>query len=146
MLFRSTGGETEVLLGHLGGPFWARRDGAAWSLPKGELGQQEAPVAAAQREFEEELGLPLPSGELVELGSEKQPGGKVVTVYALEGDLDTAGVRPGTFEMEWPRGSGRVEQFPELDRVAWFTIEQARPKLVAGQRAFLDRLVRALAG
>jgi predicted NUDIX family NTP pyrophosphohydrolase len=146
VLFRRTaGGEVEVLLGHMGGPFWARRDEAAWSLPKGEHGLDEAPVAAAKREYEEELGLPLPGGELIELGSEKQSGGKVVTAYALAGDLDPGDVRPGTFEMEWPRGSGRVERFPELDRVAWFTVEQARPRLVAGQRAFLDRLVEALA-
>lgn len=146
MLFRTTGGQTEVLLGHMGGPFWARRDEAAWSLPKGEHDPEEAPAAAAAREFEEELGLPLPSGELIELGSVRQSGGKVVTAYALAGDLDASLVAPGTFEMEWPRGSGRVEQFPELDRVEWFTIAQAGPKLVAGQRVFLERLAAHLHG
>ncbi|MDQ1618374.1 MAG: hypothetical protein QOE19_943 [Actinomycetota bacterium] len=140
LLFRRSEDQTEVLLGHMGGPFWSRRDEAAWSLPKGEHGPDEQPADAARREFEEELGLPLPHGELVDLGSVRQAGGKVVSAYALAGDLDPRDVRAGTFEMEWPRGSGRIEVFPELDRVAWFGIEQARPKLVSAQRAFLDRL------
>jgi predicted NUDIX family NTP pyrophosphohydrolase len=144
VLFRSSGGGTEVLIGHMGGPFWARRDEAAWSLPKGEHGPEEEPAAAAAREFEEELGLPLPDGALLALGSVRQSGGKVVTAFAIRGDLDTDEVIPGTFEMEWPRGSGRVAQFPELDRVAWVTLEDARRKLVAGQRVFLDRLVATL--
>lgn len=128
----------------MGGPFWARKDAGAWSIPKGEYEPDEAPEAAARREFTEELGLPVPPGELVELGEVKQSGGKVVTVWALEGDLDPADAIPGTFEMEWPRGSGRVQQFPEVDRVEWFGFEHAAEKIVAKQREFLDRLAAVL--
>jgi predicted NUDIX family NTP pyrophosphohydrolase len=128
----------------MGGPFWARRDKGAWSVPKGEYEPEEDPVAAARREFQEELGLPAPTAELVELGAVRQAGGKVVTVWAVEGDLDPSEVVPGTFQMEWPRGSGRIQEFPEIDRVAWFDLEQARDKLVAAQRSFLDRLAEQL--
>ncbi|MFB9909485.1 NUDIX domain-containing protein [Allokutzneria oryzae] len=144
LLFRGAGERTQVLLGHMGGPFWARRDEGAWSVPKGEYEPDEPPEAAARREFEEELGLPVPDGELVALGEVKQSGGKLVTVWALEGDLDPAAVVPGTFEMEWPKGSGVVREFPEVDRVAWFDLAEAREKLVKGQRVFLDRLEEAL--
>ncbi|MFB9433305.1 NUDIX domain-containing protein [Streptoalloteichus tenebrarius] len=140
LLFRRTGGSPEVLLGHMGGPFWARRDAGAWSLPKGEYTSDEEPEAAARREFQEELGLPTPAGELLPLGTTRQSGGKVVTAWALEGDLDPAEVVPGTFDMEWPRGSGRVRSFPEVDRVAWFDLDAARDRIVTGQRVFLDRL------
>jgi predicted NUDIX family NTP pyrophosphohydrolase len=146
LLFRRTdGGQVEVFLGHMGGPFWARRDTAAWSVVKGEYEGDEEPQAAARREFEEELGLPLPDGELIALGEARQAGGKVVTVWALEADLDPARVVPGTFTMEWPRGSGRRQEFPEIDRAAWLGLPEAREKLVTGQRVFLDRLDR-LAG
>ncbi len=140
LLFRRVGTGVEVLLGHLGGPLWARRDAAAWSVPKGEYERAEHPQDAARREFQEELGLPVPSGDLVELGEVRQSGGKLVTAWALEGDLDPGDVIPGTFEMEWPKGSGQLRQFPEIDRVAWFGLGAAREKIVAGQRAFLDRL------
>ena len=140
LLFRRRAGGPEVLLGHMGGPFWARKDVGAWSVPKGEYDQGEEPVAAARREFQEELGLPVPAGDLVALGSVTQSGGKVVTVWAVEADLDPDLVVPGTFEMEWPKGSGRVQQFPEIDRAAWFGLEEARERIVAGQRDFLDRL------
>jgi predicted NUDIX family NTP pyrophosphohydrolase len=144
LLFRRTGGGTdtdvEVLLGHMGGPFWARRDAAAWSVVKGEYEPDEGPQAAARREFTEELGLPVPDGELLPLGEVRQAGGKVVTAWALEGDLDPAAVVPGTFTLEWPRGSGTLREFPELDRVAWFGPAQAREKIVKGQLPFLDRL------
>ncbi|MDG4862608.1 NUDIX domain-containing protein [Streptomyces sp. T-3] len=146
LLFRNPGPGTEVLIGHMGGPFWARRDEAAWSIPKGEYGDDEGPEAAAVREFTEELGLPAPAGPYLPLGEVRQAGGKTVTVWAVEADLDPAAVVPGTFELEWPRGSGRIQEFPELDRVAWLPVEQARDKLVAGQRAFLDRLAELLAG
>jgi predicted NUDIX family NTP pyrophosphohydrolase len=136
--------DVEVLLGHMGGPFWERRDTGAWSVPKGEYGPDEDPVAAARREFEEELGLPVPTADLVELGAVQQSGGKVVTVWAVEGDLDPSDVAPGTCEMEWPKGSGRIRKFPEVDRVAWFDLEEAREKLVTGQRVFLDRLAERL--
>jgi predicted NUDIX family NTP pyrophosphohydrolase len=130
----------EVLLGHMGGPFWARRDSGAWSVPKGECEADEEPQATARREFTEELGLPVPPGEWMELGTVRQSGGKAVTVWALEGDVDPRLVVPGTFELEWPKGSGRIQMFPEVDRVAWFDVETARTKIVAGQRPFLDRL------
>lgn len=134
----------EVLLGHMGGPFWARRDAGAWSVPKGEYEPDEQPEAAARREFQEELGLAVPAGELTELGTVRQSGGKVVTVWALAGEIDPARVVPGTFEMEWPKGSGRLQEFPEIDRVAWFDLEQAREKIVGGQRPFLERLAELL--
>ncbi|WJV51073.1 NUDIX domain-containing protein [Streptomyces flavofungini] len=140
LLHRRTGPAAEVLIGHMGGPFWARRDEAAWSIPKGEYGDEEEPLAAAAREFEEELGLPAPDGPYQPLGEVRQAGGKTVTVWAVEADLDPDAVVPGTFRMEWPRGSGRVEEFPELDRVAWFPLDRAADKLVAGQRVFLERL------
>lgn len=136
----------EVLLGHPGGPFWARRDTGAWSVPKGEYELDERPEAAARREFQEELGLAPPTGELTELGTVRQSGGKVVTVWALEGEIDPEQVMPGTFEMEWPRGSGRLREFPEIDRVAWFGLGPAREKIVGGQRPFLDRLAELLDG
>ncbi|MEU5643871.1 NUDIX domain-containing protein [Streptomyces milbemycinicus] len=136
----------QVLLGHMGGPFWARKDERAWSIPKGEYEPDEAPEAAARREFQEELGLPPPPGDLLPLGSVQQTGGKVVTVWALAADLDPRQVTPGTFEMEWPRGSGRLQTFPEIDRVAWLDLAQARTKIVAKQEIFLDRLEERLRG
>lgn len=144
LLFRRAGGGLEVLLAHMGGPFWARRDAGAWSVPKGEYGEGEAPEDAARREFAEELGLPVPDGEPVPLGEVRQAGGKVVTVWAVEGDLDPARVVPGRFTMEWPRGSGAMREFPEVDRVAWCTPEEAAEKLVAGQRVFVERLLACL--
>jgi predicted NUDIX family NTP pyrophosphohydrolase len=128
----------------MGGPLWARRDAGAWSVPKGEYGSDEPAEAAARREFLEELGLPAPGGEAVALGEVRQSGGKVVTAWAVEGDLDPATIVPGTFEMEWPRGSGRIREFPEIDRVAWFPLDLARQRIIAGQRPFLDRLAEAV--
>ncbi|WP_370967973.1 NUDIX domain-containing protein [Amycolatopsis sp. cg9] len=145
LLHRGRGETLEVLLGHMGGPFWAKKDAAAWSLPKGELEPDEEPEAAARREFAEELGLPAPSGEYVPLGEVKQSGGKVVTAWAVAADLDPAAVVPGTFTMEWPPRSGRQQEFPEVDRVAWFSPEVAREKLVKGQLPFLDRLAELVA-
>ncbi|OMI90946.1 DNA mismatch repair protein MutT [Streptomyces sp. M1013] len=137
---RGPGGEMQVLLGHMGGPFYARRDAGAWTVPKGEYDPAEPAWEAARREFEEELGLPPPEGEAVPLGEVRQAGGKVVTVWAVRADLDPATVVPGTFRMEWPPRSGRIEEFPELDRVAWFALERAREVIVKAQSAFLDRL------
>lgn len=139
---RAASGGLEVLVGHMGGPFWARKDSAAWSVPKGEYAEGEEPLAAAQREFVEELGVPLPVdvSRLVALGEVRQPSGKRLTVWAAEGDLDPTSVTPGTFELEWPPRSGRVVEFPELDRVAWLSLDDARERLVKGQRDFLDRL------
>lgn len=144
LLFRRPGGRTEVLIGHMGGPLWARKDDGAWSIPKGEYTDDEQPQAAARREFTEELGLPVPAGELLALGEVRQSGGKLVTVWALEGDLDPATVVPGTFDLEWPPRSGKVQKFPEVDRVAWFDLETAGAKLVKAQRAFLERLTELL--
>ncbi|MFI5773928.1 NUDIX domain-containing protein [Streptomyces sp. NPDC051658] len=135
----------EVLIGHMGGPFWAGRESAAWSIPKGEYGPAEEPEAAARREFEEEFGRPAPDGEWVALGEARQSGGKTVTVWALEADLDAATAVPGTFTMEWPRGSGVLREFPEVDRFAWCTPRDAAERLVTGQRVFLDRLREHLA-
>jgi predicted NUDIX family NTP pyrophosphohydrolase len=140
LLFRRVNLRIEVLLGHMGGPFWARRDEGAWSIPKGEYEPPEDALSAARREFTEELGLPVPAGELIDLGEVKQPGGKLVTVWAIEGDLDPDAVVSGTFEMEWPPRSGRRQTFPEIDRVAWYDLDVAAYKLVSGQRPFLDRL------
>ena len=139
-MYRKTGDDIEVLLGHMGGPFWARKDAGAWSLPKGELEQDESAQAAACREFTEELGLPVPNGELVSLGESRQSGGKIVAVWAVAGELDPTRMVPGTFDMEWPRGSGTLQQFPEIDRAEWFSLANAREKIVAGQQVFLDRL------
>ena len=139
-------GSVEVLLGHMGGPFWAGRDDGAWSIPKGEYGDDESPEQAARREFGEELGLPVPDGEWLALGSARQPRGKVVTIWAVEGTLDPADVVPGTFSMQWPPGSGRIETFPEIDRVEWFSLAEGARKVVAGQRVFLDRLTDVLQG
>jgi predicted NUDIX family NTP pyrophosphohydrolase len=145
LVHRDAPGGIEVLLGHMGGPLWARRDLGGWSIPKGEYEPQEPPLTAAKREFEEELGLAPPSGELVELGEARQRSGKVITAWAVQGDLDPKAMMPGTFTMEWPRGTGRIQEFPELDRVEWFSLAEAANKLIEGQRPFLDRLAQHLA-
>jgi len=129
----------EVLIAHMGGPFWARKDAGAWSIPKGEYTDEE-PLKAALREFEEEMGSPPPDGPVVPLGTVRQSGGKTVTTFAVEGDFDLAGFHSNTFELEWPRGSGRVQEFPEVDRAEWVTVEVAREKLVKGQLPVLDAL------
>jgi predicted NUDIX family NTP pyrophosphohydrolase len=131
----------EVLLVHPGGPFWAKRDDGAWSIPKGEYTDGEDPRAAARREFEEELGSPLPDdAELRELGEVRQKNAKVVVAWAVEGDLDATAARSNTFELEWPPRSGRRQEFPEIDRAEWFAVARAREKLLPAQVAFLDRL------
>jgi predicted NUDIX family NTP pyrophosphohydrolase len=145
LLFRRTD-RLQVLLAHMGGPFWQRKDEGAWTLPKGEPVDGEDPVTTARREFEEELGLPVPDGALLELGEIRQSGGKVVRGWAIEGELDPAAIRPGTFDMEWPPRSGRTASFPEIDRVAWLAPDEASRLIVAGQRPFLSRLEAALAG
>lgn len=140
LLHRNVDGRLEVLLGHMGGPFWARRDAGAWSIPKGEHGPDEDPPAAAAREFAEELGSAPPDGPLLELGEVRQSGGKTVLAFALRGDFDATHITSNEFELEWPRGSGRRQRFPELDRAAWFDLETAAAKLVRGQVEFLERL------
>lgn len=144
LLYRSVGGKTEVLLVHPGGPFWARRDDGAWSVPKGEYGPNEDPLGAAIREFKEELGLDPPGDPPVFLGELRQPGGKRVSAWALEGDLDVEAVHSNTFTMEWPSGSGVPREFPEVDRAGWFGLEAARRKLLPGQVGFVDRLSELL--
>jgi predicted NUDIX family NTP pyrophosphohydrolase len=144
LLWRRGDDGPEVLLGHMGGPFWARKDDGAWSLPKGEHGPDEQPVAVAHREFEEELGTPVPGGELVPLGEHRVTSGKVLAVWAVEGDLDAGATVSNTFELEWPPRSGRMQAFPEIDRAAWFGLDAARTKLVKGQVPFLDRLLETL--
>ena len=145
LLYRIEGARPEVLLGHMGGPFWARKDDAAWSLFKGEHGPDEDPLAAARREFEEETGSPPPDGPLLALGEVRQANGKRVTAWALEGDFDPADLRSNTFTVEWPPRSGRYADFPEVDRAEWFDLETARRKLVRAQAAFIDRLESELA-
>jgi predicted NUDIX family NTP pyrophosphohydrolase len=141
LLHRVRDGAREVLLVHPGGPFWARKDAGAWSIPKGEYGDGDDPRACALREFEEELGSALPAdAELTELGTVRQSGGKVITAYAAAGDLDAAAITSNTFTIEWPPRSGRTQEFPEVDRAEWFTLATAREKINAAQADFLDRL------
>lgn len=144
LVYRDDADGARVLLGHMGGPFWASKDEAAWSIPKGELLDGEDPAAAAAREFTEELGLPAPVGAWHLLGDVRS-GAKVITAWAVAGDLDVNGMVPGTFTLEWPPRSGRQQQFPELDRVEWLDVDTARVKLVTSQRPLVDRLVELLA-
>lgn len=141
LLYRTRAGVVDVLIAHPGGPFWARKDDGAWSIPKGEYIEGDDPWAAARREFAEEIGLAVPDGPRTDFGAVKQPSGKVVTTFAVRGDLDITDARSNTFEMEWPRGSGNLREFPEVDRVGWFPVALARSKLLKGQRVFLDRLM-----
>jgi len=142
LVFRTTPDDVvEVLIGHPGGPLWANRDQGSWSIPKGEYEDGEDPAAAADREFAEETGKPAPPGVRRDLGELRQPGGKRVRVWAVEGDVDVSRLDSNTFEMQWPPGSGRIARFPELDRAAWVTLAVARRKLHRGQVEFIDRLV-----
>lgn len=145
LLHRGTGTDLEVLIVHPGGPFWARKDDGAWSIPKGEYTDDEDPWQAARREFAEELGLPVPDGQRVDLGEIRQSAGKVVTAFAVAADLDVTETLSNTVELDWPRGSGRLRDFPEVDRVEWVRLEVARVKLLAAQTVFLDRLCERLA-
>jgi predicted NUDIX family NTP pyrophosphohydrolase len=140
LLYRHGAAGPEVLLVHPGGPFWARRDAGAWSIPKGEHADGEEPVDCARREFAEETGSALPLEELVPLGEVRQRSGKRVEAWAAEGDLDPAAVRSNTFELEWPPRSGRTQTFPEVDRAAWFALDEAQQRLLPAQAPFVDRL------
>lgn len=140
IVFRVREGALEVLLGHMGGPYWARKDEGAWSIPKGELAEDEDALAGALREYAEETGHPPPAGPIVELGEIRQRAGKRVVAFAVEGDFDPERLDPGTFELEWPPRSGRRHEFPEIDRVAWLDLATAKRKIVKGQAALLDRL------
>ena len=139
LLYRRAADGVEVLIGHMGGPFWAKKDAGGWSIPKGEYGEGEEAFAVALREFEEELGSPCPADDFTPLG-EVKASGKTLTVWAAEGDLDATACVSNTFEIEWPPRSGRMQEFPEIDRAEWVGVEVAREKLVKGQLPFLDRL------
>jgi len=145
LMYRGSGARIAVLLVHPGGPFWAKKDLGAWSIPKGEYASDEDALAVAQREFAEETGA-QPRGKFRPLGEIVQAGGKRVAAWAVEGDFDPATLVSNTFETEWPPRSGRTRSFPEVDRAGWFSPEQAREKINAGQRAFVDRLVELVAG
>ncbi len=146
LLWRRRGGRLEVLLGHHGGPYFARKDAGHWTVLKGEVEPGEDLVAVARREFAEETGQQPPDGPLIELGQIRQRSGKRVLAWALEGDLDPDTAVSNTFELEWPPGSGKIQTFPEIDRVAWFDLPDARGMIKAAQAPFLDRLEAALAG
>jgi predicted NUDIX family NTP pyrophosphohydrolase len=146
LMYRGQGAKLEVLLVHPGGPFWARKDVGAWSIPKGEYEEGEDPLAVARREFAEELGSQPPSGGVIPLGELRQPSRKLITVFAVEGDFDLATLKSNDFEMEWPPKSGTMKSFPEVDRAAWFMPEVARRKILPGQAPFIDRLREYLKG
>jgi predicted NUDIX family NTP pyrophosphohydrolase len=146
LLYRITEGYVEVLIGHPGGPFWAKKDDGAWSIPKGEYAEGEDAWSAARREFEEELGKPPPDGPRIDFPPLRQPSGKIITAYAVRGDLDLDGAVSNTFTLEWPKGSGNVREYPEIDRVDWFSVDAARSKLLKGQRPLLDQLMNAVEG
>jgi predicted NUDIX family NTP pyrophosphohydrolase len=146
LLYRHRGGEVEFLLVHPGGPFWAKKDAGAWSIPKGQIEDEEEPRACAIRELEEELGKApeLDPEQLIELGSIKQKAGKVVEAWAAEADFDPAALASNSFEMEWPPRSGKQQEFPEVDRAEWFSPDAARAKILPAQAEFLDRLLERL--
>jgi predicted NUDIX family NTP pyrophosphohydrolase len=143
LMFRRAMDGLEVLLVHMGGPFWANKEEGAWSIPKGELAPNEDPLAAAQREFEEETGV-LPAGDFIRLDPVRQTSGKIVHAWGVEGDLDPATIKSNTFSLEWPPGSGREQEFPEVDRAAWLPVEEAKRKMLRGQTPLLDQLVERL--
>jgi predicted NUDIX family NTP pyrophosphohydrolase len=144
LLYRRAGEDVEVLVGHMGGPFWAKKDAGGWSIPKGEYGEGEEAFAVALREFEEELGSPCPADDFTPLG-EVRASGKTLTVWAAEGDLDATACVSNTFAIEWPPRSGRMQEFPEVDRAGWFGPEDARRLLNPAQATFVDRLLERLA-
>jgi predicted NUDIX family NTP pyrophosphohydrolase len=143
MMYRWRDTALEVFLVHPGGPFWAKKDLGAWTIPKGEYAIGEDPLTAARREFEEETSFPA-NGDFLDLGTIKQAGGKLVRVWALEGDCDPAALVSNTFELEWPPRSGRMAEFPEADRGAWFSIAEARGRILKSQEPVLDLLVERL--
>jgi predicted NUDIX family NTP pyrophosphohydrolase len=140
LLFKQTSQGLTVLIVHPGGPFWSKRDSGAWSIPKGEFIDGEDPLVAAKREFIEEMGKPVPEGSCINLGSSKQPSGKIVHIWALESDFDDSDVNSNKFTMEWPPRSGQKQEFPEVDRAKWYPISKAKIKIVKGQTVFLDKL------
>jgi predicted NUDIX family NTP pyrophosphohydrolase len=145
LLYRKRDSGIEVFLVHPGGPFWSKKDDGAWSIPKGEYVEGEDPLAVAKREFHEETGSPV-IGDCLPLTPRKQPSGKMITAWAIEGEIDPLSVRSNSFLMEWPPKSGKMEEFPEVDRALWCDLATARKKLFPGQRAFLDQLQQLLSG
>ncbi|MEW6657976.1 MAG: NUDIX domain-containing protein [Thermodesulfobacteriota bacterium] len=143
LMYRHRNGILEVLLVHPGGPFWAKKDLGAWSLPKGEFAPGEDALAAARREFAEETGFPA-EGEFIPLTPRKQPSGKVIQAWAFQGDCDPGAVKSNTFTLEWPPRSGRQQEFPEIDRAGWFTLAEAKVKIIPGQAGFLEELAGIL--
>jgi predicted NUDIX family NTP pyrophosphohydrolase len=143
LLFRFKDKRLEVLLVHPGGPFWAKKDKGVWSIPKGLLGENENPLDGAKREFKEETGFEV-EGEFIDLGELKQPGGKIIHAWALEKDLDATKIVSNKFTLEWPRNSGRIQEYPEVDKAGWFDIEQAKKKIIKGQLGFIDKLIEIL--
>ena len=143
LLYRKVAGSTEVFLVHPGGPFWAKKDDGAWSIPKGELAEGEEALEAAKREFQEETGFEV-KGRFEALEPVKQAGGKIVYAWAIEGDIDSSGIRSNNFSMEWPPGSKKIREFPEVDRGGWFALATARQKILTGQSPLLEELVRIL--
>ena len=141
LVYRRTAGVLEVFLVHPGGPFWAKRDRGAWSIPKGEVGEGEDMLQTAKREFREETGLPI-DGDFIALTPLRQSGGKVVHAWAVQGEIDASRVKSNTFSLEWPPKSGARQQFPEIDKAEWFAIPEARERLLPGQRGFLAELER----
>jgi len=139
LLYRKVRGSVEVFLVHPGGPFWVKKDDGAWSIPKGEFEEGEAPLDAAKREFREETGLP-PEGEFQALKPVRQSGGKIVYAWAVQLDLDKTKVKSNTFSMEWPPRSGKLQEFPEIDKADWFEMNLARRKILKGQLALLDQV------
>ena len=143
LVYRFVGRRLQILLVHPGGPFWAGKDQAAWSIPKGLFEADETPLEAAKREFQEETGFAA-DGDFIDLGTLRQSSGKIVHAWALEMDLDPARIVSNTFRMEWPKGSGRLQEYPEVDRGQWLDVPQARRKIVKGQARFIDALLEKL--
>lgn len=144
LVYRRAGEDAEVFIAHMGAPYWAKKDQGAWSIPKGEYNASEEPLTAAKREFEEEIGQPVPSREFLYLGEINRQDGKNIKVWATEGDIDLAKVKSNTFEMEWPPKSGRVQKFPEIDKAEWFSLEEACQRLNTEQDEFIRRLAAEL--
>jgi predicted NUDIX family NTP pyrophosphohydrolase len=143
LVYRYTPGQPEVFLVHMGGPFWAKKDQGAWSIPKGEFEDEEDPLSAAIREFKEETGSEI-TGDFHPLEPIKQSGGKIVFAWSIEGDVDASTIKSNLFEMEWPPRSGIKKMFPEVDRAAWFSFSEAREKIIKGQQPLLDQLEKLL--
>ena len=145
LVYRLAQGGVEVFLGHPGGPFWAKKDAGAWSIPKGEYEADEDALSAAKREFQEETGQPAPEGDYLDLGEFKRKDGKTIKAWAVQGDIDASKISSNSFEMEWPPKSGQKQAFPEVDKAAWLPIQTAAPKLHQGQAIFLEHLAEKLA-